>query len=1309
MSSLNVGGLYAELSIDATKFTQGLQQSRQALALMSTDIGAQIRDYAQLKAAAEKSVAEVAQAHKKSAEAAEKAAKAEQEVTRARSSGNIDAMIRAEARRAQALEESERAAGEAARATARMDEALGRVGNAIREVRFDRMTRDAREAAQATERIDVPSGLAQRIQQASQELSDLGQNAAGAADSGSEMGESFVGGFAGRLGDLGGKGGPIAAALAGVAAVGLAAGQALAQAIRDGMEKEQNLDLFAARTRTTEEQARRLGQAAADAYTANFGESVEANLDTLKLSVQTGILNRDAAQADAEAVVAVLNTVTDAFEGDMETSVKAVSSLINSGLARDAAEAADMLSAAAGGSANRAGDLLEVVDEYASGWKNAGVSGVQALALIEQATANGSWNSDAPADALREWGRRMSEESEDVIAAMDDIGLNGQQMFDTMKAGGDEGAAAFDKLMDTVRGIEDPLKRNQAIAALLGDTAGDFYDVFAQFDPSAAVSGLGEVEGATMRLADQMASNGAAKVESAFRTIETAADDVKLALGEAFGPHGGEFADWVTEHKAELIQFFVDLTDGALLCGEGIARFVSMSIDVVGPFAAIMSEAFASALDTMGTFVGAAAEVADAIGLDGMASDLRGAAGFLDEYSTKAQNSADMMLQFGDVLDNDVIPALGGIREGVRSAGEQAANSELLMRSLGTAVVEGIPDDKTIQISDNSPDTIERLRLLGLKVVETPSGIHVTADTREGEEIITDFIERERTATVTLAFRQDQQSYWRAMGAANPDQVAGPVPYPLGTSPGASSGGGFADGKLPDEALIASGRGAGLVQWAEGETEGEAFIPLAPSKRARSLAILAETAARMGVIVARPQSYADGGITEDARQAAIAFARSKDDLPYVYTGASGDSWDCSGYQSGIYNKLTGKSVRFTTDSDFAALGFAPGYDPNGYSIGTNGGTGENGHMAGTLYGVNVESGASNGVQYGGPALGAQDFPMVWHLPGATMQPQSKGGDDPSTERIGNLEKELEVAKAAESSATTEEERQKAGTKVAALQAELDQARAASSTTLSNTYNVSTTGGVQDVRVMNWPDGLLDPAPLPPVDDEKMPPAGRGHGFALAYYRDGGVEDHSAQIASAGSWRVWAEEETGGEAYIPLSPSKRARSTSILRQVAHRFGMQLMADGSFMAPNDPAFETGGSKHHDTVQAWLGSDAGGTASLSTIDQANPADVAAQNAYRAGVGIFGGAMALVDLIQGLMGGGVIGTGIDLAENIRKAIEDKAKEQATPGGKPLGNPAPAPDATKVGAQFYGPVTITDPEGFIKDQLRAARAAHGV
>lgn len=65
------------------------------------------------------------------------------------------------------------------------------------------------------------------------------------------------------------------------------------------------------------------------------------------------------------------------------------------------------------------------------------------------------------------------------------------------------------------------------------------------------------------------------------------------------------------------------------------------------------------------------------------------------------------------------------------------------------------------------------------------------------------------------------------------------------------------------------------------------------------------------------------------------------------------------------------------------------------------------------------------------------------------------------------------------------------------------------------------------------------------------------GMVRAFANGGFAERHVAQIARAGTMRVWAEPETGGEAYIPLAESKRPRSTAILQDVATQFGYQLV--------------------------------------------------------------------------------------------------------------------------------------------------------
>ena len=67
--------------------------------------------------------------------------------------------------------------------------------------------------------------------------------------------------------------------------------------------------------------------------------------------------------------------------------------------------------------------------------------------------------------------------------------------------------------------------------------------------------------------------------------------------------------------------------------------------------------------------------------------------------------------------------------------------------------------------------------------------------------------------------------------------------------------------------------------------------------------------------------------------------------------------------------------------------------------------------------------------------------------------------------------------------------------------------------------------------------------------------GQADGGILKFAAGGMRENHMAQIAPAGAMRLWAEPETGGEAYIPLAPSKRKRSMSIWQKTGELLGAQ----------------------------------------------------------------------------------------------------------------------------------------------------------
>lgn len=111
------------------------------------------------------------------------------------------------------------------------------------------------------------------------------------------------------------------------------------------------------------------------------------------------------------------------------------------------------------------------------------------------------------------------------------------------------------------------------------------------------------------------------------------------------------------------------------------------------------------------------------------------------------------------------------------------------------------------------------------------------------------------------------------------------------------------------------------------------------------------------------------------------------------------------------------------------------------------------------------------------------------------------------------------------------------------------------------------------------------------------------GAVVSYYAEGGVrENHIAQIAPAGAMRVWAEPETGGEAYIPLSQSKRARSEAILDDVASRFGYSLAPQNYTKYADGGYYMAQAMSRQRVAPSVRGSDQGAKVQVGTVTFAN-----------------------------------------------------------------------------------------------------------
>ncbi|HWU30191.1 MAG TPA: phage tail tape measure protein [Microbacterium sp.] len=488
----------------------------------------------------------------------------------------------------------------------------------------------------------------------------------------------------------------------GIILAGVAIGKAITGAINDGLQVDARQDRLQALTGISAADALRLGRAAGEAYANNFGESIETNMDTARLALQFRILDPKATTRDAQLVVQGLAGIADVLGEDVRPVAQAVTQLLSTGLAKNAQGAYDIIAAGARNGLNRNEDLIDTLTEYPSLFKRLGLSGEEALGLINQGMQAGARNSDLAADALKEFQIRATDASVSSAAGFKALGLNAQDMTAQIARGGEDARNGLALVLDKLRETEDPVKRNAAAVALFGTQAEDLGDALFAMDLSNAVDQLDGVAGSAQRMFDQLGDNTAAKVEKAQRSIETAADGIKGALAVAFADPLGDFADWVSKNRGPVLQFFSDLINGAIdfaiTANTGFGEFVSGPLaamvkglsSVIGFFdhdAGTKIEAFANEMET---FSDSTDVVNDS--LEKMRGKFNGfadgqvALGYLSDASMR---TVDAITRVGVAADGTKL-SLGGVDTSFLAASESGAKLKAQLEAAGQAFEDEI-------------------------------------------------------------------------------------------------------------------------------------------------------------------------------------------------------------------------------------------------------------------------------------------------------------------------------------------------------------------------------------------------------------------------------------------------------------------------------------------------------------------------------------------------------------------------------------------------------------------------------------------
>lgn len=446
---------------------------------------------------------------------------------------------------------------------------------------------DGLKSARATMEVDADTSSAEQA---------LDEVQADAGDAGEDSGKAFGDSIIAALVSI-----PIAGAVVGI---GAAAGKALVDEFNDALQIEVGYDRLQALTGVSEADALRLGRAAGEAYANNFGESIESNMDTARLALQFRILDPKATTRDAQLVVQGLSGIADVLGEDVRPVAQAVTTMLSTGMAKSATEAYDLIAAGARNGVNRNEDMLDTLTEYPALFQRLGLSGEEALGLINQGMQAGARNSDLAADALKEFQIRATDASVASAEGFRLLGLDAEEMTAKIAQGGEHARDGLDEVLTKLRETEDPVTRNAAAVALFGTQAEDLGEALFAMDLSTAVDELDGVTGAAQRMFDTIAGNDASKIEQAQRNIETAANGIKGALAAAFSEPLGGFADWVSQNRGPVTQFLLDLANGAIDFGISMVNAGADATEAIGTFVsgplAFLTAGLATLMDAMG-------------------------------------------------------------------------------------------------------------------------------------------------------------------------------------------------------------------------------------------------------------------------------------------------------------------------------------------------------------------------------------------------------------------------------------------------------------------------------------------------------------------------------------------------------------------------------------------------------------------------------------------------------------------------------------------------------------------------------------
>ncbi|MCX4547278.1 phage tail tape measure protein [Streptomyces sp. NBC_01500] len=380
-----------------------------------------------------------------------------------------------------------------------------------------------------------------------------------AGDAGSNAGDAAGSGFGEKF-------------KAGAAAAAVAAAAVIAKGLADAIEQSNITKKLQAQLGATSGDAKRYGDVAGKLYSKGITENFEQGAEAIRSVVNGGLVKPDATNAQLQSIATKMSDVATTFGTDMGTQTQAVSALMKNGLAKNAGDALDVITVGMQKLGPNADDLLDTFQEYPRQLQKLGLDAKTSMGLFSQGLQGGARDTDIIADSLKEFSIRSIDMSSTSRDAYKSLGLNAKEMEQKIAKGGKGAQEGLQQVLDKLRAMKDPVKRNAAAVGLFGTQAEDLGDALFKMDPSKAVDAIGKTGGAAKKMGDTLRSGPMQQLKVFQRTLQQGLVNVlaKYVVPQFINAakYGKAAFAWAKDNQAWLLPFAAGV--GAIATAVGI-------------------------------------------------------------------------------------------------------------------------------------------------------------------------------------------------------------------------------------------------------------------------------------------------------------------------------------------------------------------------------------------------------------------------------------------------------------------------------------------------------------------------------------------------------------------------------------------------------------------------------------------------------------------------------------------------------------------------------------------------------------------